>query len=167
MQYGACPDKDADSNGLPADHHATAAPPIRLLIVDDHFWIREGVRYAVHTAGIEVVGEATTGGEALRMALQDRHDVLLLDVSMPEFDGFEVLERLKSARPDMRILLFSSHDRPELLARAERLGAGGFLSKGADRQALIDAIRKVGGGGSLWTEKPPNEETGQSGGGKE
>ena len=123
---------------------------IRVLVADDHRWIREGIRCATQGTEIEIVGEATTGPEAIDAALRLDFDVLLLDVNMPQCDGFDVLEALTSQRRDMRILMYSNHDRKDFRARAGRLSARGYLLKDVDHQGLIDAIREVGRGGNLW-----------------
>jgi DNA-binding NarL/FixJ family response regulator len=133
-----------------AEDFQVVTAPIRLLIADDHFWIREGVRYAVSRTDIQVVGMAASGAEAIQSALSQPCDVLLLDIDLPEHDGFEVLATLKSKRPEVRILFYSCHDRPDFVDRAQRLGASGFLSKSADLEALIDAIRTVGRGETFW-----------------
>lgn len=131
---------------------------IRLLVADDHRWIREGVRCATQGTEIEIVGEAATGLETIDSALRLDFDVLLLDLSMPECDGFDVLETLTSKRREMRILVYSNHDRKDFRARAGRLSARGYLLKDVDRQGLIDAIREISRGGNLWDAPTSGDE---------
>lgn len=144
-------------NSGPGEFPVVSTAPIRLLIADDHFAIREGVQYAVSRPDIQIVGMAANCAEAIQMALDQPCDVLLLDINLPEQDGFEVLATLKSKRPEVRILLYSCHDRQDFIDRAQRLGANGFLTKSADLKALIDAIRTVGRGETFWKRSAPKE----------
>ncbi len=131
---------------------------IRLLVAEDHEWVREGLRAIVANSGIEVSGEATTGHEAIDLALGNGLDVMLLDISMPGRNGFEVLETVKSKRPDLPVLVYSQHDRPDFQERARRLQASGYLVKTAHKNELIEAILKVGQGECLWDEGINNEQ---------
>jgi len=124
---------------------------IRLLIAEDHPWIREGLRAALASTEIEVVGEVATGAEAICAALAADFDIMLLDVKMPACDGFEVLERVKSARPDLPVLVYSHHVRWDLQERARRLAASGYVAKTADKDELVDAIRRASRGENLWS----------------
>jgi DNA-binding NarL/FixJ family response regulator len=123
---------------------------IRLLIAEDHPWVREGLRATFQNTEIEVGGEATTGEEAIDLAIGDGFDVMLLDIKMPGCDGFEVLEKVKSEKSDLRVLIYSQHDRPDFQVRARQLAASGYLVKTAHKDELIDAIRRVGHGECLW-----------------
>ncbi len=123
---------------------------IRLLVAEDHAWVREGLRATFQNTEIEVGGEATTGQEAIDLAMGNGFDVMLLDLKMPGCDGFEVLERLKTQKPGLRVLVYSQHDRPDFQDRARTLSARGYLVKTAHKDELIDAIRKVDHGECLW-----------------
>ena len=129
---------------------------IRLLIAEDHPWVREGLRATFQNTEIEVGGEATTGDEAIDLALGDRFEVMLLDIKMPGRSGFEVLEKVKSERSDLHVLIYSQHDRPDFQDRARQLAASGYLVKTARKDELIDAVRRVGHGECLWDEKATN-----------
>src|SRR5262249_56796903 len=93
--------------------------------------------------GLEVVGEAGTGEEALAMLVQLEPDVLLLDLNMPGGDGFEVLSRARDAAGGTRIIVLTLHVQAEYVARAVREGADGYLSKDLAVQELTDAIASV------------------------
>ena len=123
---------------------------IRLLIAEDHDLVREGLRITFEETEIEVVGEATTGSEAVRLGALDGADVMLLDIKMPGGDGFHVLKRVKSANPELAVLIYSQHERPDFQDRARTLGACGYLTKRARAEELIDAVRKASQGEDLW-----------------
>ena len=123
---------------------------IRLLIADDHDLVREGLRGAFHATDIEVVGEASSGEEAIRLALDQHYDVMLLDVSLPDKDGFMVLAEVKAARPELPVTMYSNHDREDFKARARQLGAGAYLTKTVRKRDLLTAVRAVSQGKQLW-----------------
>ncbi len=125
---------------------------IRLLIAEDHPWVREALCAALASTDIEVAGEAASGDDAIQQALTHNFDVMLLDIRMPGRDGFAVLEKVKSTKPDVRVLVYSQHDRPDFQKRARELAASGYVLKTAHKDKLIDAIRRVGQGESLWDE---------------
>jgi DNA-binding NarL/FixJ family response regulator len=131
---------------------------IRLLVAEDHEWVREGLRAIMTNTEIEVAGEAITGHEAIDLALEGGLDVMLLDIKMPGCDGFEVLEKVRSERPDLPVLIYSQYDRPGFQERARRLQASGYLVKTAHKNELIEAILKVGQGECLWDEGINNEQ---------
>jgi DNA-binding NarL/FixJ family response regulator len=133
---------------------------IKLLIADDHEVVRFGLRSLVAGTEIEIIGEATTGEQALDMALQGTPDVVLIDIRMPRGDGLNVLGRLKLERPELAVLMLSTYDNPTYVARAVALGAAGYVLKGADREELLDAIRKAAAGDSAWTREELRRVTG-------
>ena len=133
---------------------------IRLLIADDHEVVRCGLRSLMAGSEIEIVGESTTGEEAIQRALQGDVDVVLLDIRMPHGDGLNALGRLKLDRPDLPILILSTYDNPTYVARAVALGAAGYVLKGASRERLLDAIRKAAAGESAWTRDELRRVTG-------
>jgi DNA-binding NarL/FixJ family response regulator len=130
------------------------------LIADDHEVVRYGLRSLMADTDIEIVGEATTGEEAIQMALERNPDVVLLDIRMPGGDGLNALGRLKLERPELAVLMLSTYDNPTYVARAVALGAAGYILKGADREALIDAVRKASRGESAWTRDELRRVTG-------
>lgn len=133
---------------------------IRLLIADDHLVVRTGLKSLVAATDIEVVGEATTGGECIRLASEFKPDVVLLDIRMPDGDGLNALSRLKLDLPSLPVLVFSTYDNPTYVARAVSLGANGYLSKGASGEELIAAIRTVARGENAWTRDELRRVTG-------
>ena len=117
---------------------------VRVLLADDHELVRAGVRRVLEaTGGMEVVGEASRGDEALELMERLEPDLLLLDLHMPGGDGFEVLRRARDAGGGTRILVLSLHVQAEYVARAVREGADGYLSKDLAVQELPEAIKSV------------------------
>ncbi len=123
---------------------------IRILIVDDHPVVREGLAAILATQKeFDVVGEAGNGAEAVRLAAQLDPDVVLLDLEMPEIDGVEALRQMRAADAELRAIVFTAYDTDERILAAVRAGAQGYLLKGTPREELFEAIRVVHGGGSL------------------
>lgn len=133
---------------------------IRLLVADDHEVVRCGLRTLFEGTDIEVVAEVSTGEAAIRYALENEVDVVLLDIRMPDGDGLNALGRIKLEKPDLPILMLSTFDNPTYVARAVALGAAGFLLKGGTRDQLIDTIRKAAAGESAWTRDELRRVTG-------
>jgi DNA-binding NarL/FixJ family response regulator len=121
--------------------------PVRVLLADDHALVRSGLRALVeHLPGTEVVGEAADGREALAVIEQERPDVVLMDVTMPELSGLEAAERVRERFPDVRILIVSMHANPMYVSRALQVGASGYVLKTADAGELEEAVRRVSRG---------------------
>jgi DNA-binding NarL/FixJ family response regulator len=133
---------------------------IRLLVVDDHEVVRCGLRSLVAGTDIEVVAEAATGEEAVRMTGEHKPDVVLMDIRMPGSDGLTALGRIKLDHPDVPVLMLSTYDNPTYVARAVALGAAGYVLKGAPRERLLDTIRLVAEGESAWTRDELRRVTG-------
>jgi DNA-binding NarL/FixJ family response regulator len=129
---------------------------IRVLLADDQALIRAGFKVLVDSApDLEVVGEATTGREAVERARTLRADVVLMDIRMPELDGIEAT-RLITSDEDLagvRVLILTTFEIDENVLRALRAGASGFLSKGVEPADLLDAIRLVAAGEALLSPK--------------
>lgn len=123
---------------------------IRLLIVEDHPWIREGLRAVLSNTEVEIVDEVTNGDEAIGRAVLNDFDVMLLDIKIPGKDGFDVLEAVKSLRPDLPVLIFSHYTRWDFQERARQLAASGYVLKSAGKDVLVAAIRKASQGEMLW-----------------
>jgi DNA-binding NarL/FixJ family response regulator len=126
---------------------------IDLLIADDHEVVRAGLLRLLEGTDIRVVGTAADGNSALALALEQRPHLVLLDVRMPDGDGLNCLARLKVELPDTPVLMFSTFDNPTYVARAVALGAAGYLLKSASRSQLIEALRAVAGGETLWSRE--------------
>jgi DNA-binding NarL/FixJ family response regulator len=123
---------------------------IRILVADDHPMLREGLVGVLSTQpDFEVVGEASDGAEAVRLAESLHPDVILLDLEMPGTDGVAALEGLRDAGSEARAVVFTAYDTDERILGALRAGARGYLLKGASRAEIFSAIRTVHAGGSL------------------
>jgi DNA-binding NarL/FixJ family response regulator len=122
----------------------TSGLAARVLLADDHNLVRAGVRKILESRPeVEVVGEVGDGQSALQALETLRADVLVLDLTMPGLDGFEVLKRAKAEHPELRILVLTMHASPEYVARAVREGADGYLLKDSAVQDLVAAIDAV------------------------
>lgn len=114
--------------------------PIRVLVADDHEVVRAGMTHMLENADIKVVGEATTGTQAVEQTLKTHPDVVLLDIRMPETDGLTALEAISDKSPDTKVVMFSSFDNPTYVARAAALGAAGYILKGSTKEEIVSAI---------------------------
>lgn len=122
----------------------TLAENIRVLIVDDHAIVREGQRALIDTEpGMEVVGEAKDGFEAVELASLLQPDVILLDLHMPRKDGIEAIEEIKTGNPTARVLVLTSFTEDERVYAAIKAGAMGYLLKDSSAQEILTAIRQV------------------------
>ena len=120
--------------------------PIRMLIADDHALVRAGIRVLVERIdGVEVVAEAGDGRDALRLIKEHRPQIVLLDLTMPELNGFEVLDRTVRDFPDVSVVVLTVHEAEEYAMRALSLGAMGYLPKSAASTELELAIKTVAG----------------------
>lgn len=122
---------------------------IRVLIADDHAVVRRGLKMIFElTAGIEVAAEAADG-EGIIQHLQSaaNFDLLLMDMNMPGVSGISLIERIKASRKALPILVFSMQNDPQLIVRALKAGASGYIAKDKDPGLLLEAIRKVARGG--------------------
>lgn len=113
---------------------------IRVLVVDDHAVVRAGVTHMLEEADIKVVGEASTGTQAVEQTLKTHPDVVLLDIRMPEADGLTALEAISDKSPETKVVMFSSFDNPTYVARAAALGAAGYILKGSTKEEIVTAI---------------------------
>jgi two-component system, NarL family, invasion response regulator UvrY len=120
---------------------------MKVLIVDDHVIVREGVRRLLAPLAEFVVTEAATAREAAMLFRRDRPDVVLLDLNLPNGSGLELLRRMVAEDELARVLIFSMHGEPLYVARALDAGARGYVSKSAPAAELVTAIHKVAAGG--------------------
>lgn len=133
---------------------------IKLLVADDHEVARSGLKSLLAGTELKVVAEVASGAEAVKYALENDPDVVILDVRMPDGDGLDALGRIKLDKPDMPILMLSAFDNPTYIARAVAYRASGYLLKGCTREELINAIRTVATGESAWTRDELRRVTG-------
>jgi DNA-binding NarL/FixJ family response regulator len=120
---------------------------IRVLIVDDHRIVRAGIRsFLENQSGIDVVGEAGDGAEAVAMARSLRPDVVLLDISMPGMGGLEATRRIKADVPDVHVLALTMYDDKRFFLEALTAGAEGYVLKGADPAELLAAMHSAARG---------------------
>jgi NarL family two-component system response regulator LiaR len=123
---------------------------IHIVVVDDHPIVRDGLVAVLSTQpDFEVVGEASSGPEAIQCVSASRPDVILLDLEMPDMDGVETLQRLREIDPALRVIVFTAFDTDERIVKAVRAGAQGYLLKGVPRDEIFNAIRVVHAGGAL------------------
>ncbi len=126
----------------------------RVMLADDHPLVRSGVRRVLEgVKWIEVVGETESGAETLKALRDVQPDVLLLDLNMPDGDGFSVLREARSLAPDTHIIVLTMHAQPEYITRAVRDGANGYLLKDLAVQDLVGAVEAVITGGSFFSER--------------
>jgi two-component system, NarL family, invasion response regulator UvrY len=117
---------------------------IRVLIADDHPLLREGLKLILsETDDIMLSGEAADGQEVLDKVKSDNFDVLVLDITMPKKNGFEVLKELRNDGNDIPVLILSTYSAEEYGEQALKEGASGYLTKDEAPEKLIDAIRQV------------------------
>jgi len=124
-----------------------AATKIRIAICDDHPFFREGLKKVIHsTPDLRVVAEADSGPRLIDQLRTQPVDVLILDLSLPGRDGLEIIKDLHPWGITVPVLVLSAHEESHYAVRALRAGAAGYLNKGADIQALFEAVRKLAGG---------------------
>src|SRR5437899_7175356 len=116
----------------------------KILIIDDHEVVRDGVkRICEERPEPVVVGEASNGPEALRLAREENWDIAVLDLSLGSRSGLEVLKELKQIRPRLPVLILSMHSEEQYARRAFKAGAAGYITKDSPRAELAEAIEKV------------------------
>jgi DNA-binding NarL/FixJ family response regulator len=124
---------------------------IRLFLVDDHQVIRQGLASILSgEPDIEVVGEASSGEEAIEKLRKMSPDIVLMDISMPDSDGFETAEYIKKSNPRIAVIMLTGYDSELYAAESLRAGASGYLTKDSPRKFLLNAIRLVANGGTVW-----------------
>jgi two-component system, NarL family, response regulator DegU len=119
---------------------------IRLLLVDDHRMLREGLRRSMETYGFDVVGEASDGEEGVRLAQALLPDVVLMDVSMPVLDGVEACRRIRQSCRATRVVMLTMHADRQVISNAMRFGASGYLVKDSSTDEVAEAIRAAANG---------------------
>jgi DNA-binding NarL/FixJ family response regulator len=123
---------------------------IRVLLVDDQTLVRTGFRLILGSEpGIEVVGDAADGQEAIELGRRLQPNVVLMDIRMPRIDGIEATRRLTSVSPNTRVVILTTYDLDEYVFDALRAGASGFILKDAPADQLVNAVRVAAAGDAL------------------
>jgi DNA-binding NarL/FixJ family response regulator len=117
-----------------------------VVLVDDHTMLRQGLRRALEAEGVKVVGEASDGDEGVKIALATKPDVVLMDVSMPGSDGIDATRKLVGADNRQRVVMLTMHVDRDIIDRAIKAGAVGYLTKDASISEVIEAIRLAANG---------------------
>ncbi len=120
---------------------------MQVLIVDDHVIVREGLRALLEPCDdVEVVGEATSGEEALESVTRLHPDVVLMDITMPGINGLEAARRINEEQPDVKVLILTMHEEDDYFFNALEAGASGYFVKGGSSEELISALKAVARG---------------------
>jgi len=124
---------------------------IRVLLVDDHPLVRDGIRLRLenlsYADGLQVVGEAANGTQAIEMARVSNPDVILMDISMPLMDGVTATKKILEAVPTAKVIIFSLVEEPRTIQEAMAAGAWGFVNKSVSSVELVEALKTVHQGG--------------------
>lgn len=118
-------------------------PVMRIMLVDDHAFVRSAIRQSLTAPDIDVVGEAASGEEAIKLAPSLRPDVLLVDIDLPGMSGLRLLRELRPRLPDAKFVMLTVSTSQVDVLEAVRLGAVGYLTKDLDSDALLRSIRGV------------------------
>ena len=122
---------------------------IRLVLADDHAFVRSGTRELLEQQpDLKIIGEASDGNEAVRLAGELQPDVMVMDVRMPAMSGVEATRQIKAAYPNVKVLVLTAHDDDEYVFALLQAGANGYLLKTAEIEELVRAIRTVAAGKS-------------------
>ncbi len=126
---------------------------IRVLIADDHAVVRQGLKQILgDTPEMLAAGEATNGQEVLDKVRAEAWDVVVLDISMPDRSGLDILKQLRSERPELPVLVLSMYSEDQFAVRVLKAGASGYLTKDSAADELVKALRKVVRGGTYVSE---------------
>ena len=126
---------------------------IRILLADDHSVVRAGLRRLIEDSeGLRVIAEASDGQEAIRLVETFLPDVAVVDISMPGMDGLEVIDQIHNRHPKLPVLVLTMHEEEQYVIRALNVGAAGYVSKRSAPEKLVEAIRKVHGGGRFLSD---------------
>jgi DNA-binding NarL/FixJ family response regulator len=132
-------------------------PTVRLVIVDDHSLVRDGLRARLAVVdGLEVIGEAASGDEALELAAKLAPDLMLVDVGMRGMNGIELATHLRTRHPAIRVLMLSMYDNREYVLSAMRAGARGYVLKESPTEEILSAISAVCAGGNYFSAQISN-----------
>lgn len=125
---------------------------IRVVLADDHFFVRDGIKSLLESEkNIVVVGEATDGQEALEVVTTTNPDLLIVDIRMPHHTGIEVVEKLRNQNNPVKIIVLSMHESEEYVLKSIKAGADGYLLKGSSKEEFLKALHAVANGGKYFT----------------
>ena len=125
---------------------------IRVVLADDHVFVRDGIKSLLENeANIEVVGEAIDGADALEVVAENKPDLLIVDIRMPNLTGIEVVEKLRSDNNDVKIIMLSMHESEEYVLKSIKAGADGYLLKGSSKEEFLKALHTVAAGGKYFS----------------
>lgn len=128
------------------------SPPITVLLAEDHLVVRQGFLNLLAAAnGIQVVGEAANGRQAVELTKELRPNVVLMDIAMPVLNGLEATREIRLAVPETGVLILSAHADDAYVEQAVEWGASGYLVKQSSVQMLVEAIRVIHGGGTFFS----------------
>jgi two-component system, NarL family, response regulator DegU len=125
---------------------AAKTSSLTVMLVDDHTMLRQGLRRSLETEGITVVAEASNGEEALKIALETKPTVVLMDVSMPQIDGIEATRRLMAADNRQRVVILTMHIDRDVIERAMKAGAVGYMTKDSTVKEVVMAVKLAANG---------------------
>lgn len=141
----------------PGEGARRKAQKIEILVVDDHQMVRQGLRLLMEgEADMEVAGEAVSGREMMRKIDERRWDVVLLDITLPDCCGLDLLREIEDKRPGMPVVILSMHPASEYAREALSRGAAGYVAKEDAAAEVVEAIRTVMGGGTYVSGSPPH-----------
>ena len=127
---------------------------IRILLADDHTLFRQGIRTLLSAEpDMEVVGEASNGGEAMGRALELKPDLVLMDIGMPGLSSFESTRQIRKNRPETKVVLLTMYDDEDYLMEGMEVGASGYVLKDSPAPQLLNAVREANRGGSYLSPK--------------
>jgi DNA-binding NarL/FixJ family response regulator len=128
-------------NGLRRADISSVSDTLRVLLVDDHRMLRDGLRLSMEEAGFDVVGAAGDGEEAVRLAERLGPDVVLMDVSMPLLDGIEATRLVRQRVPRTQVVMLTMHGETQVMSQAIQAGAAGYLVKDCSTEDVVAAVR--------------------------
>jgi DNA-binding NarL/FixJ family response regulator len=120
---------------------------VKILVADDHAIVRAGIKQILTSINdISIIDEASEGSEVLKKASSEYYDIIVLDISLPDMNGLDILKKLKVEQPDLHVLILSIHSEEQYAVRVLKAGASGYLTKASAPEELIKAIMKIVGG---------------------
>lgn len=121
-----------------------SAQPLRIVLVDDHQILRDGIRVLLEgEPGMRVIGECGSGGEALDLCAREQPDLVVLDLSLPDMSGLDVLRQLQEKQPGVRVVVLSMHTQREFVLQALAAGCAAYVPKSTAHTSLLEAIQTV------------------------